>query len=54
MEHYLEVAGDKLTRALDHMRASSAGEHYRALIAALQELVARIATSRYRTLSLLS
>ena len=46
MEHYLEIAGAKLTRALEQLRASSAGEHYRALLAALQEIVARLASSR--------
>ena len=46
MENYLAVATDRLTRVLELVRASSAGEHYRALVAALQELVARLASSR--------
>ncbi len=46
MEQYLEVAGDRMTRVLEHWRSSSAGEHYRALVAALRELLSKLANSR--------
>jgi hypothetical protein len=47
MERYLEVVEDRLRSALEQMRGSSAGEHYRTLLAALRQFVAKLANSRY-------
>jgi hypothetical protein len=49
MERYLEVVEDRLRSALEQMRGSSAGEHYRTLLAALRQFVAKLANSRYGT-----
>lgn len=47
MERYLEVVADRMTSAIEQLRSSNAGEHYRALVAALQQVLARLASSRY-------
>jgi hypothetical protein len=49
MERYLEVVEDRLRSALEQMRGSSAGEHYRTLLSALRQFVAKLANSRYGT-----
>ena len=46
MERYLEVVGERVSSGVEHLRSSTAGEHYRALVVALRELLARLANSR--------